>query len=160
MPGCSSAKPELTDSHGNLVFTGVEDDPETLATLAAMGFGDAAHVSGAIRGWHHGRIRAMRSARARELLTKLTAGDPGGAGRRRPIPMRPLTQFDRFLSGLPSGVQLFSLFLARPEFLNLLARMLGLGAAAVAAIWRAIRPPWMRCWTRISCKTPAVARRA
>ena len=34
-------------------------------------------------------------------------------------------QFDRFLSGLPSGVQLFSLFLARPEFLGLLARVLG-----------------------------------
>ena len=117
-------EPELTDSHGNLVFTGVEEDPETLKTLAAMGFADAVHVSGAIRGWHHGRIRAMRSARARELLTKLTplilvalAATPG--------PDAAFIQFDRFLSGLPSGVQLFSLFLARPEFLNLLARSLG-----------------------------------
>ena len=33
---------DLTDAHGNLVFTGVEDDPETLETLRAMGFGDAA----------------------------------------------------------------------------------------------------------------------
>ena len=39
--------------------------------------------------------------------------------------MRRFAQFDRFLSGLPSGVQLFSLFLARPEFLDLLARILG-----------------------------------
>jgi [glutamine synthetase] adenylyltransferase / [glutamine synthetase]-adenylyl-L-tyrosine phosphorylase len=117
-------EPELTDIHGNLVFTGVEDDPETLATLSAMGFADTAHLSGAIRGWHHGRIRAMRSARARELLTKLMPAilaalaatpDPDGA----------FAQFDRFLSGLPSGVQLFSLFLARHEFLGLLARVLG-----------------------------------
>ncbi len=117
-------EPELTDVHGNLVFTGVEEDPETLKTLGAMGFKDAAHVSGAIRGWHHGRVRAMRSARARELLTKLlplilaalaATPDPGAA----------FAQFDRFLSGLPSGVQLFSLFLARPEFLSLLARSLG-----------------------------------
>ncbi len=117
-------EPELTDSHGNLVFTGVDDDPETLSTLLAMGFADTAHLSGAIRGWHHGRIRAMRSARARELLTKLMPAilaalaatpDPDGA----------FAQFDRFLSGLPSGVQLFSLFLARPEFLELLARVLG-----------------------------------
>jgi len=117
-------EPELTDTHGNLVFTGVEDDPETLSTLSAMGFADTAHLSGAIRGWHHGRIRAMRSARARELLTKLMPAilaalaatpDPDGA----------FAQFDRFLSGLPSGVQLFSLFLARPEFLGLLARVLG-----------------------------------
>ncbi len=115
---------QLSDARGNLVFTGVEDDPETLATLRAMGFADPAHVSGAIRAWHHGRIRAMRSARARELLTKLLpsilnalagAADPAGA----------FAQFDRFLSGLPSGVQLFSLFQARPEFLGLLARIVG-----------------------------------
>jgi len=89
-----------------------------------MGFADTIHISGAIRGWHHGRIRAMRSARARELLTKLMPAilaalvatpDPDGA----------FAQFDRFLSGLPSGVQLFSLFQARPEFLGLLARVLG-----------------------------------
>ena len=117
-------EPDLTDAKGNLVFTGVEDDPETLSTLSAMGFKGAAHASGAIRGWHHGRVRAMRSARARELLTKLMPAilaalaatpDPDGA----------FAQFDRFLSGLPSGVQLFSLFLARPEFLGLLARVLG-----------------------------------
>ncbi len=117
-------EPELTGAQGNLVFTGVEDDPETLETLRGFGFTDAPHVAGAIRGWHHGRIRAMRSARARELLTKLTppilaalaaTPDPDGA----------FAQFDRFLSGLPSGVQLFSLFLARPEFLKLLARSLG-----------------------------------
>jgi len=66
----------------------------------------------------------MRSARARELLTKLTpailkslagTADPDAA----------FVQFDRFLSNLPSGVQLFSLFLARPEFLSLLAKVVG-----------------------------------
>jgi glutamate-ammonia-ligase adenylyltransferase len=81
-------------------------------------------VAGTIRAWHHGRIRAMRSARARELLTKLTpeilkalaaTADPDSA----------FVQFDRFLSNLPSGVQLFSLFLARPEFLTLLAKVVG-----------------------------------
>ena len=115
---------DLTDVHGSLVFTGVEDDPETLETLRAMGFGVPSQVAGAIRAWHHGRIRAMRSARARELLTKLIpailkalagTADPDAA----------FVQFDRFLSNLPSGVQLFSLFLARPEFLTLLAKVVG-----------------------------------
>ena len=90
------------------------------------------HVSGAIRGWHHGRIRAMRSARARELLTKLmpailealaATADPDAA----------FAQFDRFLSNLPSGVQLFSLFLARPEFLELLAQVVGSAPRLAAA---------------------------
>jgi glutamate-ammonia-ligase adenylyltransferase len=116
--------PDLVSAEGNLVFTGVEEDPETLKTLSAMGFREPAHISAAIRGWHHGRIRAMRSQRARELLTKLIpailkalagAADPDVA----------FAQFDRFLSNLPSGVQLFSLFLARPQFLNLLARIVG-----------------------------------
>ncbi len=115
---------DLSGSHGNLVFTGVEEDPETLQTLAEMGFANPAPVSAAIRAWHHGRIRAMRSERARELLTKLvpailkalaTTADPDAA----------FVQFDHFLSNLPSGVQLFSLFLAQPRFLDLLAKIVG-----------------------------------
>ena len=114
----------LAGTTGNLVFTGVEDDPETLATISGMGFRDAHHVANAIRGWHHGRIRATRSARARELLTKLVpallealaaSADPDAA----------FAQFDRFVSNLPAGVQLFSLFLARPELLRLVARIAG-----------------------------------
>ncbi|HLJ52534.1 MAG TPA: bifunctional [glutamine synthetase] adenylyltransferase/[glutamine synthetase]-adenylyl-L-tyrosine phosphorylase [Rhizomicrobium sp.] len=115
---------ELTASGGNLVFTGVEEDPETLATLARLGFRDSAHISAAIRGWHHGRIRATRSARARELLTKLVpvllpalaqTVDPDAA----------FAQFDRFVTNLPAGVQLFSLLLARPDLLALIATVVG-----------------------------------
>ncbi|HJW42598.1 MAG TPA: bifunctional [glutamine synthetase] adenylyltransferase/[glutamine synthetase]-adenylyl-L-tyrosine phosphorylase [Rhizomicrobium sp.] len=115
---------DLAASEGNLVFTGVEEDPETVKTLHKMGFREAAHVSAAIRGWHHGRIRATRSARARELLTKLVpallpalakTADPDVA----------FMQFDRFLTNLPAGVQLFSQFLARPEFLHLIANIAG-----------------------------------
>ncbi len=115
---------DLTASEGNLVFTGVEEDPETVKTLQKLGFRDAAHVSAAIRGWHHGRIRATRSARARELLTKLVpvllpalaaTADPDAA----------FAQFDRFLTNLPAGVQLFSQFLARPDFLRLIATIVG-----------------------------------
>jgi glutamate-ammonia-ligase adenylyltransferase len=118
------SQPDLAHPSGNLVFTGVEDDPETLETITAMGFRGARHIAGAIRGWHHGRIRAMQSARARELLTRLmpsiltalaATADPDIA----------FAQFDRFLSRLPSGVQLFSLFLAQPYFLNLVARIVG-----------------------------------
>lgn len=114
----------LASASGSLVFTGVEDDPETLGTLAAMGFRDAGHVSGAIRAWHHGRIRAMRSARARELLTKLIpallealskTADPDGA----------FAQFDQFLTRLPAGVQLFSLLLSNPHLLTLIADIAG-----------------------------------
>ncbi|HUO92926.1 MAG TPA: bifunctional [glutamine synthetase] adenylyltransferase/[glutamine synthetase]-adenylyl-L-tyrosine phosphorylase [Rhizomicrobium sp.] len=116
--------PPLAAAKGSLVFTGVEDDPETIDTLSNLGFKDPSHVAGAIRGWHHGRIRATRSARARELLTKLipplldafaATADPDIA----------FAQFDRMLSRLPAGVQLFSLFLANPHLLDLVATIAG-----------------------------------
>src|SRR5262249_10825956 len=75
--------------------------------------------------WHHGRIRAMRAERARELLTELTprllrafskAGDPDKAFQR----------FVMFFSGLQAGVLVLSLFAARPQLLDMLARLFGL----------------------------------
>src|SRR5208282_3818139 len=56
---------------GNLVFTGTDDDPRTLETLAQMGFAEPSAVAGMVRDWHHGRMRATRSQRAREILTEL-----------------------------------------------------------------------------------------
>src|SRR5271167_1665298 len=56
---------------GNLVFTGVEDDRETLRTLSRLGFAKPAWVAALVCSWHHGRLRATRSQRAREILTEL-----------------------------------------------------------------------------------------
>jgi glutamate-ammonia-ligase adenylyltransferase len=115
----------LADPLGSLIFTGVEDQPETLATIAKLGFANPAAVSQAIRGWHHGRIRAMRSERAREVLTRLTprllrafaaAGDPDAA----------FVRFSSFFGGLSAGVQVLSLLEARPAMLDLLARLFSL----------------------------------
>jgi [glutamine synthetase] adenylyltransferase / [glutamine synthetase]-adenylyl-L-tyrosine phosphorylase len=105
---------------GNLVFTGTEDDPETLATLARLGFGDPAEVASMVRGWHHGRIRATRSQRAREILTEFVPELLrvfGGTAN----PDTAILRFDRFLSQLPAGVQLFSLFHANPGLFSLVA---------------------------------------
>ncbi len=63
--------PALDDEAGSLVFTGAEDDPETLETLSRLGFKDAHAAAETIRGWHFGRRPAVRTARAREVLTEL-----------------------------------------------------------------------------------------
>ena len=115
---------QLAGEGGSLVFTGGEDDPETIATLTGMGFRGASEISASIRGWHFGRYAATRSARAKELLTELmpkllaalaATGDADQA----------FLAFDRFLGGLPAGVQLFSLLKANPRLLGLLASILG-----------------------------------
>lgn len=110
---------------GNLVFTGAEDDPETLATLRQLGFGDAAGVAAMVRSWHHGRYRATRSQRARELLTELVPTLLAAFGR-SPAPDAGLRRFDRFLAGLPAGVQLLSLFYRNPKLIELIAEIMGI----------------------------------
>ena len=70
--------PGLDSRAGNLVFTGATDDPETLETLRDMGFRDPALAAETVRGWHFGRRPAVRSARAREVLTELVPGAARG----------------------------------------------------------------------------------
>ena len=116
--------PELGGSGGNLVFTGTEDDPDTLQTLSDLGFSDGKAVSATVRGWHHGRIRATRSTRARELLTELMPGLLGALSQ-TVNPDAAFRHFDEFLTNLPAGVQLFSMFYARPGLLDSLAEIMG-----------------------------------
>jgi len=116
--------PGLTEGGVNMVFAGEKDDPGTVAALKDMGFTHPSEVLAIIRGWHHGRYPAVRSARARERLTEV-----------QPLlvkalsdtidPDRALTSFDRFLAELPAGVQLFSLLRANPALLRLLADIMG-----------------------------------
>ena len=115
---------------GNLVFTGVEDDAETLRTLSWLGFAEPATVAALVRSWHHGRLRATRSQRARETLTELVPQLLRIFGA-TPHPDTALLRFDQFLSRLPAGVQLFSLFHANPGLLELVAEIMA-GAPRLA----------------------------
>jgi glutamate-ammonia-ligase adenylyltransferase len=109
---------------GVLSFTGTDDNPETLDTLQRMGFAEATSVSKAIRSWHHGRIRATRSTRARELLTELTPTLLAALAQTA-NPDQSFARFVAFLSNMPAGVQLFSLFQAAPNLLELFAEIVG-----------------------------------
>lgn len=114
---------ELSSRFGSLVFTGVEDDPETLATLKRMGFSSPERVAATIRGWHHGHIAATRTERGRELFTRLAprlldAANATGA------PDPAFNRFADFFAGLSSGVQIQSLFLAQPRLFELIVEVM------------------------------------
>ncbi|MFO0987744.1 MAG: glutamine-synthetase adenylyltransferase [Alphaproteobacteria bacterium] len=109
---------------GNLVFTGVENDPDTLATIAKLGYRDPETVSTLIRGWHHGRHRAMRSARAREVLTELVPAIIAALAK-SVNPDDAFRRFDTFIAQLPAGAQFFALLHANPGLLALLADIMG-----------------------------------
>ena len=115
---------------GNLVFTGGEPDPDTLKTLAELGFSDGEQVFNLVRTWHHGRYRAMRSERSRQLLTEIMPTLLQQLAE-TPNPDTALLKLDDFLRGLPSGVQLFSMLYQNPKLLELLAEVMG-GAPALA----------------------------
>ena len=116
--------PALGGESGNLVFTGTDDDPGTLETLTEMGFREAKSVSGTFRRWHHGRYRATRSTRAREMLTALTPRLLTAFGATA-NPDSAFMHFDEFLAKLPAGIQLFSLLYNNPSLLDLLAEIVG-----------------------------------
>ena len=126
---------DLSSAFGSLVFTGVEDDPETLRTLKRMGFADPPRISSTIRSWHHGRIGATRTEQGRELFTRLAprlleaahaTGAPDVAFRR----------FADFFAGLSMGVQVQSLFLAQPKLFELIVRVMAFAPRLAAFLAR------------------------
>ncbi|MES5097511.1 bifunctional [glutamine synthetase] adenylyltransferase/[glutamine synthetase]-adenylyl-L-tyrosine phosphorylase [Agrobacterium sp. BA1120] len=114
---------KLSGESGNLVFTGQKDDPDTLKTLARLGFERPESMSGVIRTWHNGRYRATQSVEARERLTELTPDLLKAFGESKRAD-EALLRFDNFLSGLPAGIQLFSLLGNNPALLSLLVTIM------------------------------------
>lgn len=128
---------ESLSSNGNLVFTGVEDDPETLETLKNMGFEHPSRITAAVRGWHHGRYRATRSERARQILTEIIPPLLAALGK-APHADDAFARFDRFLEKLPSGIPIFSMFLRNPLQMELVADVMGMAPAL--ADWLSTHP--------------------
>ena len=110
---------------GNLVFTGVDDDPGTVETLKGLGFSDPSAAIATVRNWHRGRVPATRTARGRELLTAILPrlledmGETGEAD-------EAFRWFSRFFEGLSSGVQTLAMLLAEPDLLDDLVATLAL----------------------------------
>ena len=114
----------LSTETGNLVFTGNDDDPDTLENLTAMGFKRPRDVSAIVRGWHSGRVPPTKSSRAREILTRLMPTLLGALARATD-PDEALIRFNQFLERLPAGVQFFSLLQSNDNALKLLVDIVG-----------------------------------
>jgi glutamate-ammonia-ligase adenylyltransferase len=115
---------ELASDLGDLVFTGANVDPGTVATLQRLGFRDAETAAETVRGWHFGRRAAVTSARAREVLTELTpallaalggSADPDGA----------LARLDRAFARMPAAVELLTILRSHEKLRLLFADLLG-----------------------------------
>ncbi len=114
---------KLSTETGNLVFTGQADDPDTLNTLRKLGFERPSDISRVIRTWHYGRYKATQSVEARERLTELTPELLRVFGESKRAD-EAILRFDSFLSGLPAGIQLFSLLGSNPALLSLIVNIM------------------------------------
>ena len=120
----------LKESHQDkkdrlLAFPAEGCNPETLAVIAEAGYQDPEAIYAIIRTWLLGRYRACRTERARTLLHSLIP-DILSNFAKPDSPDISFRKFDKFLSGLPSGVQLFSFIKAQPWLLELLAEIIGM----------------------------------
>jgi glutamate-ammonia-ligase adenylyltransferase len=107
-----------------LDFSGNDTAPATLAALRAMGFAHPERIADVVTGWQAGRVRALRSHRARDLLgvvlPRLLA-----ALARQPQPDATFMRFAGFLERLPAGVQILSLFHRNFSLVGRIADVLG-----------------------------------
>jgi glutamate-ammonia-ligase adenylyltransferase len=118
LPGTQAIGPELD-------FRG--DDPEPAATVAALhglGYHDTKRIVITVRRWLNGRVRALRSTRAQDLITTMVPAILVALGRQA-NPDEAFSRFDRFISALPAGVQLMSLFQRNLLLLDRIAAVLG-----------------------------------
>jgi glutamate-ammonia-ligase adenylyltransferase len=109
---------------GTLVFTGVENNPETLKTIARMGFANPDLISSTIRAWHHGSRRSTRTKRARELITELTPGMLE-AFAKTPNPDFAFQRFDELIDKVPATAQIFAILNSSPKLMELIADITG-----------------------------------
>jgi [glutamine synthetase] adenylyltransferase / [glutamine synthetase]-adenylyl-L-tyrosine phosphorylase len=117
--------PETAGIASDLDFRGVDEVPRaTVTALRGLGFGNIDRITHAVRGWQAGHVRALRSERARELMAHMLSAVLGALGR-QPQPDVAFGRFDAFLSRLPAGVQLLSLFQRNPGLLDRIAAVLG-----------------------------------
>ncbi|MBV8094866.1 MAG: bifunctional [glutamine synthetase] adenylyltransferase/[glutamine synthetase]-adenylyl-L-tyrosine phosphorylase [Acetobacteraceae bacterium] len=114
----SSGEPGILD------FRGDEVPEATHASLRSMGFSATREIVDAVQCWQAGRIRAMRSERARNLLQQMLP-QIFSAFARQPQPDAAFARFDSFLAHLPAGVPIFSFFQHNPELIQRMAAVLG-----------------------------------
>jgi glutamate-ammonia-ligase adenylyltransferase len=118
LPGTEVVGPELD-------FRGDDLEPAaTVKALRTLGYQNPKRIIAAVRQWLNGRVRALRSSRARDLMTTMVPSILMTLGRQA-NPDEAFNRFDRFVSALPAGIQPMSLFQHNPRLLDRIAVVLG-----------------------------------
>ena len=107
-----------------LDLAGPDLPQETEARLLALGFRNILGMVTTLRGWQAGRLRALRTARARELMDGVMPQLLAALGAQAD-PDAAFNRFDAMLSRQPAGVGLLSMFQRNPALVERIAAVLG-----------------------------------
>ena len=107
-----------------LDLSGMDEPPATVEALRALGFRNTGGMIATLRGWQAGRLRALRSTRARELMDAVLPTLLAALGAQSD-PDAAFNRFDALLSRLPAGVGLLSMVQRNPALLERIADVLG-----------------------------------
>lgn len=97
-------------------------------TLEALNFQDTVQCQNMITAWSRGKYRSLQTSRARNILQSILP-DLLTELSKNSNPDKALTRFDKFISQLPAGVQIFSMLQANPFMFKLIARIMSLAPA-------------------------------
>lgn len=125
---------QTTHGHYEKLLPEAQSDTSNLAQIKEE-FPDPGYIDHVIESWRSTRYRALRTARAQQLLEQLLP-DLLRAFSQAADPELSLKRFDSFLSQLPAGVQLFSLFKANPKLLQLVSNIMGYAPALAEQLAR------------------------
>ncbi|MDT7950839.1 MAG: bifunctional [glutamine synthetase] adenylyltransferase/[glutamine synthetase]-adenylyl-L-tyrosine phosphorylase [Acetobacteraceae bacterium] len=118
------AVPEPPPGTTLLDLSGTDDPPATVAALHALQFKNTPGVIATLRSWRTGRLRALRSARSRELID-LVLPTLLAALAEQTDPDAAFMRFDQMLQRLPAGVQILSMLQRNPALVRRVAAVLG-----------------------------------
>jgi len=114
-----------------------ENLADAKAVLSELGFANAERSANFLRAWLNGEHRSLQNPKSRDLLEELTPGLVI-AFAAAPDPDAAVFRFDTFLDKISQGLNLFSMLAARPELMEIVARVMGSGP--LLADWLASHP--------------------
>jgi len=110
--------------HVRRLFDGVLGGAEKTRAAIPEVFKNNVRAEQTFERWRSAQYRSLKSERSRQLLEKVLP-DLLTAFAATPEPEETLIAFDGFISQLPAGVQIFSLFNANRAIIKLLASLMG-----------------------------------
>jgi glutamate-ammonia-ligase adenylyltransferase len=116
--------PAPQSAEAPLDLTGRDLPEATVQRLASMGFHNGPGMIATLRGWRAGRLRALRTPRARELMDEVLPSLLAALAS-QPDPDAAFNRFDAMLSRQPAGVELLSMLHRNPAMLARVAAVLG-----------------------------------